>query len=56
MKKKNKNRKIFLKLTLFFFAFLNLLPGMQKILLDKYKQIIKKKNKDGVWILNSLDD
>tara|TARA_Y100000741_G_scaffold116422_1_gene87322 strand:+ start:283 stop:453 length:171 start_codon:yes stop_codon:yes gene_type:complete len=56
MKKKNKNRRIFLKSTLSMFAFINLLPGMQKIFFDKYKQIMKKKNKDGIWILNSLDD
>tara|TARA_E500000331_G_scaffold238246_1_gene228578 strand:- start:166 stop:336 length:171 start_codon:yes stop_codon:yes gene_type:complete len=56
MKKKIKNRRIFLKSTLSLFAFINLLPGIQKIVFEKYRQIMRKKNKDGIWILNSLDD
>lgn len=54
--KKKKNRRNFLKSALSLFVFINLFPGMQKIIFEKYNKIKRKKNKDGIWILNSLDD
>tara|TARA_B100000427_G_C15455368_1_gene571543 strand:+ start:58 stop:228 length:171 start_codon:yes stop_codon:yes gene_type:complete len=51
-----KTRRKFIKQTFSFFTFIYLFPIFCQNIHKKYLNIKRKKNKDGIWILNSLDD